>query len=93
MAVITAYVYADNFRDVDGCDSTAAVDAIVQAIIAEAEALDDHDITVTTRSGQGHPTIQVVAANDDDDLEDTIRDRLNSASDRAISDGDWEDEA
>lgn len=90
MSAFTAFVYADNFRDVEGCNSKAAVDAIMEAVIAAAEEMDDHDVTVKVRSGSGHPTIQVQAEDPEDMMtEQDVADMLTSAADDAVANGNW----
>jgi hypothetical protein len=104
MAKFTATVATANFRDIDGCDSDAAVKAIMAAIRQAAETWakrTGYDVTVNEYSpARDRRPVTIVVHNDfQGDWEqvldlaaenDNLDDCLSYAMDRAIESGDWE---
>lgn len=103
----TVTVVTANYRDLDGCDSDAAADAILAAArkaAAEYAAGNGLEITVAEpefpRDREGRTII--VGYNVPHDNADIlaametaydIEEVVGAAADRAVEDADWEDEA
>lgn len=108
MTKYTATIVTANLRDVEGCDSDNAVDAIYAAAERAAGKYADIngiDLTVEpytpARDRQGQTVLvshdcwgqDVSATLAADKAAEDIRDALDYAIDRAIEAGDWEDAA
>jgi hypothetical protein len=93
----TIYVicHQQNIADVDGCESSAAVDAIEGAARAKLEAwAAAAGYAVDWRSENDRDTRTFVVGAPDElgaRGEADVYEMLNDAADKAISDGDWED--
>jgi hypothetical protein len=103
---ISATIITGNLRDVDNCDSEAAIDSIMSAAEkAGEEFAEKHDITVTVerhisateRMGRtvvvwGHTEDEPEYDGTTDRLCEELEEVLDAAISRAIEDGDWLDE-